>query len=73
MGSMTGQPIPWSVHRIDSMYSKGVQAGLSDGRIVAAVSEPYTAGRIKAAWWVLTGRAYAVLWPKPGDLERIFK
>ena len=65
--------IPWYIHQLDGIYSKGVQSRLEDGRVVAAVSEPYTAGKIKAAWWVLTGRAYAVLWPKAGDLERIFK
>jgi hypothetical protein len=33
---------------------------------------PHDENRLRAAWWVLTGRAYAFLWPKPGDLEDIF-
>ena len=26
--------------------------------------------RLKAAWTVLCGHAYAVEWPEPGDLEK---
>lgn len=61
---------PFGVHAIDDLYHDGCGAGLPDGRWVAAVAEPYTANRLVAAWWVLTGRAYAFLWPKAGDLER---
>lgn len=61
------------VHRLRDIYSAHVSAGLPDGRYVAAVCEPYTAGRLWAAWAVLTGRAYAFEWPKAGDLEDIFK
>jgi hypothetical protein len=61
--------IPWGVHTIFSMYAPGVQAGLPDGRWVHAVAEPYTANRLVAAWWVLTGRAYALRWPQAGELE----
>jgi hypothetical protein len=61
---------PWGVHHIGSVYSEGAQAGLPDGRWAMAVAEPYDGNRIVAAWWVLTGRAYAMIWPKPGDLER---
>lgn len=60
----------WGVHCIASMYGgRGIQAGLPDGRRVTAVAEPYSANRLVAAWWVLTGKAYAVRWPKPGELE----
>jgi hypothetical protein len=38
-------------------------------KMVRAIPEPYTAGRLHAAWAVLTGRAYALAWPKAGDLE----
>ena len=67
---MTAPRIPWGVHRLSDMIAPlGIQAGLPDGRIVRAVPEPYSANRLQAAWWVLTGRAYAVVWPERGDLE----
>jgi len=66
---MSDKNRPWGVHTIASMYGAGVSAGLPDGRWVTAVVEPYTANRLVAAWWVLTGRAFAIVWPKPGDLE----
>lgn len=62
---------PWGIHRIGDLYHPDVQAGLPDGRYVAAVCEPYDGNRFRAAWWVLTGKAYAFLWPKAGDLENI--
>lgn len=65
--------IPWGIHTIGSLYHPDVSAGLPDGRWVAAVSEPYDGNRLKAAWWVLTGRAYAFIWPKAGDLEAVFR
>lgn len=34
-----------------------------------AIPEPYTANRLVTAWWVLKGRAYAIIWPKHGELE----
>ena len=65
----TEQPRPWGVHALGDIYHPGVQAGLPDGSWAHAVGEPYTANRLRAAWWVLTGRAYALRWPKAGDLE----
>lgn len=62
----------WGIHRIEDIYHPGVGCGLPDGRYVAAVCEPYTAGRLKAAWAVFTGKAYAFEWPAPGDLEAIW-
>jgi hypothetical protein len=47
--------------------------GLPDGRWVRAVPLPYFGTpfeRLHVAWWVFTGRAYAVEWPKAGDLEK---
>lgn len=61
---------PWGVHTISDIFHPDCEAGMPDGSYVKAVAVPYTAGRLKAAWWVLTGRAYALLWPKAGDLER---
>ena len=61
---------PWGVHSIGDIYPADCAAGLPDGRYVRAVAEPYHGNRLSAAWWVLTGRAHAIVWPKPGDLER---
>lgn len=66
-------PLPWGINRIGSPYHPDCHAGLPDGRYVLAVCEPHDMGRFRAAWWVLTGRAYAFLWPRPGDLEAIWK
>jgi hypothetical protein len=64
---------PWGVHHIGDVYHPDVQCVLPDGRWVAAVAEPYSANSIVAAWWVLTGRAYAMVWPKPGELENVWQ
>lgn len=67
--------LPWGIHRIGSIYSGNVQAKLpryhpqQAERWGYAVAEPYTGNRLAAAWWVLTGRAYALKWPEPGELE----
>lgn len=66
------KPRPWGVHVIGDIYHPDV-GGLPDGRYVAAVAEPYCSNRLVAAWWVLTGRAYALVWPQPGDLEDIWR
>ena len=61
---------PWGVHTLrDMLGSPSCQAGLPDGRYVRAIPEPFTGNRIVAAWWVFTGRAHAVVWPKSGELE----
>src|SRR5579872_1981686 len=70
--NMTNDTIPWGVHRIGDIYHPDVQSEYH-GRWVSAVAEPYTANRLVAAWWVLTGRAYALRWPKHGELEAIWK
>ena len=70
---MTDVSLPWGVNRLRNMIGSGdCGAGLPDGRYVRAVPEPYyTFGRerLRAAWWVLSGRAHAVIWPKDGELE----
>jgi hypothetical protein len=61
---------PWYIHTLANIYAAGVTTSLNGGpKWVQVVGEPYTAGRLKAAWWVLTGRAYALRWPHPGELE----
>lgn len=61
----------WPVHRLaDMIGSPEVQStaiGLKG--YFRAVPSPCRGKRIKAAWAVLTGKAYAVKWPEPGDLE----
>ncbi len=66
------------IHKIGQLYSPGVQAeihvkrqGTVYTKWVRAVCEPYTAGRLLAAWEVLRGRAYAFEWPKVGEIEEI--
>ena len=64
---------PWGVHTIDNIYGPDTLGGLPDGRWVAAVGLPYQGTffeRIRAAWWIVTGRAQAMIWPEPGDIER---
>ncbi len=61
------------IHSLYSMIGHpDTQAGLKDGRWVRAVPMPYPSTvieRILEAWAVFVGRAYAVRWPKAGDLE----
>ena len=65
--------VPWEIHRIGRMIGHPETMCSSDGRRwFRSVPEPYSAstlGRVRAAWWVLTGRAHAVVWPVPGELE----
>lgn len=61
--------MPAYIHSIAKIYSPDCTVRLLGKRYVMAVAEPYTAGRLFAAWAVLTGRAYAFQWPKTGDLE----
>ena len=61
---------PFGVHAILDIYASNVSAQTKSGRWVHAVMEPYTGNRLIAAWWVLTGRAHAIVWPEAGDLEK---
>lgn len=71
----------WSVHRLRDLYAPGCHTdasvtlpnGNKRSRWVRAVCEPYHGGRLRAAWEVLCGRAYAFEWPKPGDFENILE
>ncbi len=71
--------MPRYIHTLDSVL--GSQSRQTEIRVerqgtmytkwVRAIPEPYAAGRLRAAWAVLTGQAYAFAWPKAGDLERV--
>lgn len=60
---------PWGVHTIFDMFTPGAATKLPDERWVHSVCVPYSGNRLIAAWWVLTGRAHAIIWPEDGDLE----
>ena len=64
---------PFGVNRLHNIFARRdqVSAGLPNGLLVTAVCEPYDSlpSRIRAAWWVLTGRAHALIWPEAGDIE----
>lgn len=69
---MRPTPRPWGVSTIRDIYSSGVHVEKSDDSwpLAVAMRYPHTIkSRIQAAWWVLTGRAEAMTWPAPGDLE----
>lgn len=64
---------PYGVHRLRNIFARRdqVSAGLPNGLQVTAVCEPYDSmpSRLRAAWWVITGRAQAIIWPEAGELE----
>lgn len=60
----------WGIHRLADMI------GSKDTEVhggYRAVPLPYRGRRLKAAFLVLTGKAFAVAWPDPGDLERALR
>lgn len=61
--------MPFYIHTLSSIFNADCRSQLPDGSWPLSVSLPYTGGRFKAAWAVLTGGAYALAWPMPGDLE----
>lgn len=69
---------PWGVNTIGSMVSRDVLCGprQADGEWVMSVPVPYRKNFIEsvvAAWWVLTGKAEAVVWPEAGEIEKALK
>lgn len=62
---------PLGVHTITDVFSPPDHLVAVDGQWVRPISEPYHGNRLVAAWWVLTGRAYALIWPEAGDLEAV--
>ena len=60
--------IPWGVHQLRHMIAlPGIDS--PEGRCVPEPFPTTFPERLRAAWWVLTGRAHAVIWPKAGELE----
>jgi hypothetical protein len=62
--------MPWCIHSLGRIYNPSVHQQVEGTKWALGVAEPYTAGRLKAAWWVLTGKAFAFAWPKAGELEK---
>ncbi|MQU83325.1 hypothetical protein [Sinorhizobium meliloti] len=64
---------PYGINRVGNMIAPfGVETRTPEGRWVRAVPEPYSSSlreRLRAAWWVSTGKAEAVVWPAAGELE----
>lgn len=64
---------PWGIHVIGSMMgSADVQTLNGQLGWVRAIPTPYHKNlieTIRAAWWVLTGKAEAVVWPKHGEID----
>lgn len=62
---------PWGVHDIgDVIAPRHTSVELADGKWGRVVPEPYHGNRLHAAWWVLTGKAFALKWPTNEDLNR---
>ena len=60
----------------DMIGSMGHETQMVDGRYVRGVPEPFWYGlfpRLRAAREIIAGRAYAVEWPKPGEIEAAMK
>ena len=65
---------PWGIHSLGDMISSfGIETrDASRNRWFRAVPEPYRPDifqKIRACWWIIRGKAHAVVWPEPGDLE----
>lgn len=67
----------WGMYRLADMIGQfGVERQMYPGKWVRAVPAPYPANffeRLKPAFLVLTGRAYAIDWPEDGDLEKALR
>ena len=61
---------PYGIHTIHDLIGDENTSILGVGNHwVRAVPSPYPGRRLIKAWWVLLGRAEAVVWPSPGGLE----
>ncbi len=67
---------PFGINKISDMFVPHSITQWSD-RVwyqTVALSYPHTTiTRVRAAWWVLTGKAQAVIWPRKGELELTVK
>lgn len=74
MLDMTNTNRPWGINSIGNMVgSPDIQSSRNGGAYYRSVPTPYRKNwceSIRAAWWVLSGKAEAVVWPDAGDLER---
>lgn len=64
--------VPYGVNRLINIFPVGAVKTTRDGEWVTAVPTPYRKNLFEslcAAWWVLTGRAEAMIWPYDGELE----
>lgn len=60
------------VHHLRSMISLPGNDAHFKGRWVRSVPLPFYGGlldRLRDAYLVVTGKAYAIYWPEPGELE----
>lgn len=61
---------PFGVHKVkDLVYGPHVQTIDKRGMWVRAVPIPYSGNKLIACWWIIRGKAHALIWPEPGDLE----
>lgn len=63
-------------HLRDMVGHVSVQTPIEIYGYVRAVPSPFRGGlvcRIRGAWAVIKGQAYAIEWPKAGDLEKALK
>lgn len=63
------------IHTLQNMIgNQNTKTRDDNGNYVRAVPLPFHGGiiqRLVSAWWVVVGKAYAVQWPKPGELEKL--
>lgn len=63
---------PFYIHTVHDLTARGGATRTPAGFWVRAVASPYPSTlrqRLLAAWWIVTGKAYAIVWPRPGELE----
>jgi hypothetical protein len=65
---------PWGVNSLDDMIgSPSVQSSKAQLGWFRAIPSPYRKSfreAVRAAWWVIRGKAEAVVWPTGGEIDR---